>query len=238
MTGNRNNFHKLQAKTRTVTFGNDDSSKVLGKGMVTLGSKDAATKDVLLIENMRHNLLNVSQMCDQGHVLTFTSKDCKIRREDSGKFVATNSRTPNNIYILVEIKKERCCLGREDESWLWHRRMGHILFGNLFKISKHQAIREILEIQKPKTDICESCQHGKQTRVEFKTKEHSTTRPLELVHIDLCGPTRSKGLNGEEYFMLLIDDFTRMPWVFLLKKKSYAFGYFKIFKELVENEAK
>ena len=46
-------------------------------------------------------------MCDQGHVLTFTSKDGKIRREDSGKLVAIASKTPSNIYILDEIKKER-----------------------------------------------------------------------------------------------------------------------------------
>ena len=78
MTGNKNTFQKLQTKNGTVTFGNDNSSKVLGKGTVTLGSKNAATKDILLIENMRHNLLSVSQMCDQGHVLTFTSKYCKI----------------------------------------------------------------------------------------------------------------------------------------------------------------
>ena len=107
MTGNKNTFQKLQEKIGTVTFGNDNSSKVLGKGTVTLGSKDAAAKDVLLIENMRHNLLSVSQMCDQGHVLTFTSKDHEIRREDSGKLVAAASRTPNNIYILDEIKKEK-----------------------------------------------------------------------------------------------------------------------------------
>jgi transposase InsO family protein len=150
--------------------------------------------------------------------------------------VATTSRTPNNIYILDEIKKEKCFLGREDESWLWHRRMGHIHFGNLIKVSKHQAVREMPEIHKPKTSICEACQHGKQTRVEFKTKEHSTTKPLELVHTDVCGPTRSKGLNGEEYFMLLVDDFTRMTWVCHLKMKSEAFECFKIFKELVENE--
>ena len=115
--------------------------------------------------------------------------------------------------------------------------MGHIHFGNLIKVSKHQVVREMPEIHKPKTGICEACQHGKQTRVDFKTREHSTTRPLELVHTDLCGPTRSKGLNGEEYFMLLVDDFTRMTWVCLLKKKSEAFECFNIFKELVENEA-
>ena len=111
MTGNKNTFQKLLAKTGTVTFGNDNSSKVLGKGTVTLGSKNAVEKDVLLIENMRHNLLSVSQMCDQGHTLTFTSKDYKIRREDSLKLVAIASRTPNNIDILDEVKKEKCCLG-------------------------------------------------------------------------------------------------------------------------------
>jgi len=45
-------------------------------------------------------------------------------------------------------------------------------------------------------------------------------------------------LNGEEYFILLIDDFTRMTWVCLLKKKSKSLGCFKIFKEQVENEKK
>ena len=79
MTGNRNTFQTLQAKDKTITFGKDNSSKILGKGTISLGNKDAATKNVLLIENMKHNLLSVSQMCDQGHALTFTSKDCKIQ---------------------------------------------------------------------------------------------------------------------------------------------------------------
>ena len=88
--------------------------------------------------------------------------------------------------------------------------MGHIHFDNLVKISKKQAVRELPKIKKPLNNVCEHCQHGKQTRVEFKTKEHSTTKPLDLVHIDLCGTTQSKGLNGDEYFILLIDSFTRM----------------------------
>ena len=36
--------------------------------------------------------------------------------------------------------------------------------------------------------------------------------------------------------MLFIDDFTRMAWAFFLKEKSEAFGKFKDFKILVENE--
>ena len=73
-------------------------------------------------------------------------------------------------------------------------------------------------------------------KVEFKTKEYSTTKPLEIVHTNLCGTMRTKGLEGELYFMLLIVDYTRMTWVYFLKKKSKAFECFKIFKEMVENE--
>ena len=92
------------------------------------------------------------------------------------------------------------------------------------------------EIIKPVNAICKQCQHGKQTKVEFKTKECTTTKSLELVHNDMCGPMRTKGLKGELYFMLLVDDYTRMTWVCFLKKKSEAFEDFVIFKEMVENE--
>ena len=95
---------------------------------MSLGSKDASAKNFLLIENMNHNLLSVIWMCDQGHILIFNSKECEIREEGSDKLVATVARTSNNIYILNEIGKESCCLGKEDESWLWHKIMGHVHF--------------------------------------------------------------------------------------------------------------
>jgi hypothetical protein len=74
------------------------------------------------------------------------------------------------------------------------------------------------------------------TRVGFKTKEHSTSKPLERVHIDLCRPTRTQNLKGESYFVFLIDDYTGMTWVTFVKEKYEAFENFKAFKALVENE--
>jgi transposase InsO family protein len=61
-------------------------------------------------------------------------------------------------------------------------------------------------------------------------------KPLELVHTDLCGPTRTQSLQGEKYFMFLIDDYSRMTWVTFLKEKYEAFEKFKEFKALVENK--
>jgi hypothetical protein len=88
---------------------------------------------------MKHNLLSVSQMCDQGHKVTFNSQKCEIRKEDSGKLIVTAARTSSNIYVLSEIGNEKCCLGKEDESWLWHRRMGHIHFDNPVKEKKRSS---------------------------------------------------------------------------------------------------
>ena len=56
--------------------------------------------------------------------------------------------------------------------------------------------------------------------------------------MDLCGPARTKTPSGESYFMLIIDDFSRMTWVAFLKNKSEALEKFKIFKALAENQTR
>ena len=56
------------------------------------------------------------------------------------------------------------------------------------------------------------------------------------MHIDLVGPTTTKGLKGDKHFMLLVDDYTRMIAVCFLKNKSEVFENFNIYKEMVENE--
>jgi hypothetical protein len=138
-------------------------------------------------------------MCDQGHKVTFNSQKCEIRKEGLGKLIATTVRNSSNIYELSEIGNEKCCLGKEDESWLWNRRMGHIHFDNLVKFIKREVVREVPRITKPTNTLCKHCQQGKQTKTIFKSKEYSMTRPLEIVHTDLVGPTTTKGLKGSAY---------------------------------------
>jgi transposase InsO family protein len=54
--------------------------------------------------------------------------------------------------------------------------------------------------------------------------------------MDLCGPSRKEGTGKENYFMLIIDDYSRLTWVSFLKEKSEAFEKFKVFKALNENQ--
>jgi hypothetical protein len=92
------------------------------------------------------------------------SKGEKVR-----KLVAMIVRIQNSIYILNEI-------GKENESWIWHRRMVHMKFDNLFKINKKEAVRQMPEISKPTNTMCKHFLHGKQA----STKLRSNT--LQQIH--------------------------------------------------------
>ena len=69
MTANKSAFVNIEKDNGSISFGNNNSTKVLGKGTVKLGSKISLAENVLLVDNMKYNLLSVSQMCDQGHEL-------------------------------------------------------------------------------------------------------------------------------------------------------------------------
>jgi hypothetical protein len=104
MTGDQNNFISLNRKGGNVAFGYDSFSKILRKGVVELVSEHVKEKNVLLVEDLKHNILSVSKICDQGYTLKFDSGRCLIREKDSRILVASPTRRPSNIYILGEEK--------------------------------------------------------------------------------------------------------------------------------------
>jgi hypothetical protein len=107
MTRDQSKFVILKKRGGNVAFGDDSSTKILGKGTLKLGSENLKVVKVLLVEDLKHNLLSVSKICDQGYTLTFDSRKCKIRENNLGILVATTTRRPNNIYILDMKKREK-----------------------------------------------------------------------------------------------------------------------------------
>ena len=154
--------------------------KVNQKENKRIKAKEPQAENFLLEEDMKHNLISVSQMCNQGHKITFNSKKCEIRKEGSRQLIAIVARISSNIYVLSEIGNKKCCLGKEDEGWLWHKRMGHINFNNLVKVNKKEAVREMPQMTKQTNTLCKHCQRGEKTKTKFKSKEYSTTRHCKL----------------------------------------------------------
>ena len=68
------------------------------------------------------------------------------------------------------------------------------------------------------------------------TQTSATSRPLELLHLDLMGLTRTESLGGKRYFMVLVDDFTRYTWVILLRSKFDAPKHIEAFCTRLQNK--
>jgi hypothetical protein len=85
-----------------------------------------------------------------------------------------------------------------------------------------------------KCDVCVLRKHKKQP---FHDSTFRACRKHELIHSDWCGPMSIPSENGNNQIMNLIDDYTRMCWVYLLKEKSQAFETFKNFHVWIQNEA-
>jgi hypothetical protein len=107
MITDQSKFVSLKKNDGNVAFGDDTSTKILGKGTVNLGIENVKVGKPLLVEYMKHNILNVSKICDQGYTRTFDSRKCKIRENNVGRLVATATRRPNKIYILDMNKREK-----------------------------------------------------------------------------------------------------------------------------------
>jgi hypothetical protein len=93
MTRDRSKFITLKKNEDNVTFGDNGSSKIVGKGTLSLDNGKDKVEKVQCVENLKNNLLSVSQMCDQGHNLIFNSRECEIRQSNSSMLVAKAIRT-------------------------------------------------------------------------------------------------------------------------------------------------
>jgi len=124
-----------------------------------------------------------------------------------------------------------------EDSWLWHRRLGPVSFDHLSQINSKESVKGIPCMKFEKDSICDACQFGKQTKTSFKSiKDIMTSRPLELIHIDLFGPTKTISPSGNYFVFVIVDDFSRFKWVFFLEHKDEAFSHFHVFRKRVEKK--
>eukprot|EP00253_Pinus_taeda_P015959 PITA_15959 len=128
MTGDKEKLESYSAleKEKKVSFGNDTPATIKGKGIAQLKEKVKAG-NVLYVDGLKYNLLSVSQMCDQRTKVIFRSNGCLVRDLDTGKTMIKGKRTPNNLHIFEE-GQQQCYLSKDDEHWLWHWRLGHLIF--------------------------------------------------------------------------------------------------------------
>jgi hypothetical protein len=92
---------------------------------------------------------------------------------------------------------------------------------NLHKLLKGEHILGLTNVYFEKDKPCEACQVGKQVETSHHTKNvMPTSRPLELLHMDLFGSIAFISISGSKYGLVIVDDYTYFTLVFFLQDKS------------------
>lgn len=236
MTGDQRYFSALDNTiTGKVRFGDDSKIDIKGKGTISFTDMNGEARrknDVYFIPDLRSNIISLGQATESG---------CDIRLKDDyltmsdqqGKLLVTAKRSKNRLYkVRMGIRDAtQLHLSQISESNRWHYRLGHINTATMKLMMQKELVDGV------EKELCTSYLLGKHARQAFpKSTMYRATRPLELVHGDLCGPITPSTSGGKRYIFVVIDDHTRYMWSILLKEKSEAFEKFKRLKGLIKQE--
>ncbi|KAJ9556482.1 hypothetical protein OSB04_011096 [Centaurea solstitialis] len=202
-----------------VAFGdNPHGGKISGKGKVSKGKM--TFDDVYYVEQLRYNLLSVSQVCDKKFGVFFTDTECLILapgfRIDGSQIMLRTPRKDNVYCLDIEdassLSSLNCLFSKASvsESSLWHRRMCHMNFKNMNLLVKNNLVRGLPAKEFSSDDHCVACLKGKQHKNSHKFKEVNTiSSPLQLLHMDLFGPTNVMSIGKKSYCLVIVDDYSR-----------------------------
>nr|KYP34369.1 hypothetical protein KK1_044689 [Cajanus cajan] len=145
MTVDPSKFSSLKLKNEGfVTYGDNNKGNILGHGNIGNSSSSTLIKNVLLVEGLKHNLLSISQLSDKGFKIEFDNTCCLIY-DKLTKEIRFIGKRIDNIYMLdlehsITISNTKCLITKEDNIWLWHRRVAHIHMDHLNKLSRKELV--------------------------------------------------------------------------------------------------
>ncbi|GJZ41569.1 retrovirus-related pol polyprotein from transposon TNT 1-94 [Tanacetum coccineum] len=234
MTGNRRLFTSYKAcNGGHVVFGSNLKVKVVGGGNIT--------HDSITITNVEHvsglafNLISLGQFCDDDCIVSFTKVDYNISK--NGKLLAKGNRR-NGLYTfkLGDNSKQQICLASVvDNSMLWHRRLGHANMRLVQNIASNKLVRNLPKLSFER-HFCDTYGLGSQGNANNRTrKEVSTNRVLELLHLDLVGPSPIQSYEGNFYSLIVVDDHSNYTWAVFVESKDDVLEKFKILCKKLEN---
>ncbi|GJU38460.1 retrovirus-related pol polyprotein from transposon TNT 1-94, partial [Tanacetum coccineum] len=150
------------------------------------------------------------QICDNKCRVTFSEHDSEITK--NGKIIGRCIRK-KGLYVmkLGNKPKDKICLATIDEnSTLWHRRLGHANMLLIQSLASKELVRNLLKL-KFDQHFYDACKIGKQAHVSHKDNNIvSTTRCLELLYMDLFGPSVVRSYGENLYTLVIVDDYSRM----------------------------
>lgn len=237
MTNDIKILSEFQYNKSTVLTANNEPLNVHGQGVVY--GNGFYLQKTLYVPELSQNLLSVNAITNNKGTVVFSENKVEVYKKDSELLLI--GKKENGLYT-VNLKKsntnEKSLLIKSEGTAIeWHKRLGHPgkkVLEILQKVADGINIQGTIE----NNIICEICTQAKQTRLPFSTVRTRANRPLQLLHTDVCGPFENRTYDGYNYVLTVMDDYTHLTKIFLLKHKSEVKEYIINYIEEMEREKK
>nr|GEW90628.1 ribonuclease H-like domain-containing protein [Tanacetum cinerariifolium] len=191
---------------RIINSGANQHMTTSTKNIMRL-TKNVVLFDVLVIPEYTINLLSVNKMIkDSKYFVGFDESKCYIQDLKLGKLVGTGSES-GGLYMFDCDHNGKTFAGMSNS-------------GIVSYVSK-----ELWH--------CRLGHPTGQTRELFPLSDHKSSRIGDLIHLDVWGPYKVNSRDGYTYFLTIVDDFSRVVWVYLLKTKAEVFENIENFIKMV-----
>ena len=191
--------------------------------------------EVRVCPDIKQSLLSVSKLCDDYPCgVFFDAKQVCVIDLTTQKVVTKGIRR-KGLYVLENPNLVALYSNRQREApeSVWHHRLGHANY----KILRHLQHSKEITVNKSRSNlICEPCQMGKISRLQFLPSSSVVLQPLERVHCDLWGASPVVSNQGFKYYDVFVDAYSRFSWFYPLRNKSEFYSVFISFYKMVENQ--
>ena len=145
-----------------------------------------------------------------------------------GKPIARGIKVRNNLYKVMfkhapEIAHSDCVFSTASPSqtWeTWHWQFGHVRYSSIKKLLDNQLVDGLhIDVNSLKLD-CIACTEVKLSETPYGPTLGHPTKPSELTHMDLWGKYNIASINGNQYYLLMVDDAMQYITVKFLKTKD------------------
>jgi hypothetical protein len=201
MTRNKKWFSSLTPLSHKeyVTFGDDKMGKVLGTDIILLNDY-FTLNDITLVDKLMHNLLSVSQLVNADLDVLFRKSGSWVH-DSSGNLICGISRLGKVFQADFSFAQSsvKCLISQSSsELWKWHRRLGHLSFELLCRLSGLGLLRGLPLLKFESNLVCAPCCHDKMIATSHSLVNTVMTKQLgQLLHMDTIGPSRVRSMVGK-----------------------------------------
>ena len=225
-----------------ISTANGNMTPIIGERSLTL--IDTLNLDsILVVPSLNYNLLSISQITTAlSYIVIFWLAFCVFKNIQRRQTICCGIKIGKLYYLDLQPKDSNMLhqalmtYGFEGEKkkfeiWLWHRRLGHASFGYLKKL--FPSLFTKCDVSSLDCDVCELAMCH---RTSFPLSLTKSSLPFMVIHYDVWGPSKFPTLSGSRWFVIFIDDCTKMTWLCLMKTKDKVNLLFQNFHKMIETQ--